>query len=164
MTFETSFIANREVRLIPAGWQHPKDEKGRYVPHLSRYYYDDLMQTLEPDEPGRRCRRCRTRAASSRTARDRRLRDDHGGHSDLARLPEHAGRQAGAGQLVRRARDDLRRLQGWRGSLGGDAVHGPRCPGRPERRQHPHPLSREQRGLRGRPSRRPFSWSGGHDE
>ncbi len=51
MNFETSFIANREVRLIPAGWQHPKDEKGRYVPHLSRYYYEDLMQTLEPDEP-----------------------------------------------------------------------------------------------------------------
>ena len=34
MNFEASFIANREVRLIPAGWQHPKNERGRHVPLL----------------------------------------------------------------------------------------------------------------------------------
>ena len=50
MTFETSFIANREVRFIPAGWLHPKDERGRFIPHYSRHHYEDLMQTLEPDE------------------------------------------------------------------------------------------------------------------
>jgi hypothetical protein len=38
MTFETSFIANREVRFIPAGWQHPKDGRDRYVPLLPTGY------------------------------------------------------------------------------------------------------------------------------
>jgi hypothetical protein len=29
---ETTFIPNREVRFVPRGWQHPRDERGRYVP------------------------------------------------------------------------------------------------------------------------------------
>jgi hypothetical protein len=40
MTFEMSFIPNREVRWIPKGWQHPKDAKGRYVPLLPNGYCD----------------------------------------------------------------------------------------------------------------------------
>ena len=51
MTYETGFIVNREVRRIPKGWQHPRDARGRFIPHLDRVHYDDLMQTLEPDEP-----------------------------------------------------------------------------------------------------------------
>jgi hypothetical protein len=35
-TFE--FIANREVRWIPRGWQHPRDARGRYVPLLPNGY------------------------------------------------------------------------------------------------------------------------------
>jgi hypothetical protein len=27
-----SFLVNREVRIIPKGWRHPKDEGGRYSP------------------------------------------------------------------------------------------------------------------------------------
>ena len=61
MTFETSFIANREVRLIPAGWQHPKDESGRYVPLLPFGYCE--ANGLTEEEPQRRLARCRTRAA-----------------------------------------------------------------------------------------------------
>lgn len=29
---EIRFIPNREVRRFPAGWQHPRDERGRHVP------------------------------------------------------------------------------------------------------------------------------------
>ncbi len=29
---EPRFFANREVRTIPARWEHPQDERGRYVP------------------------------------------------------------------------------------------------------------------------------------
>ena len=28
------FIANREVRVIPKGWQHPKDASGKHIPLL----------------------------------------------------------------------------------------------------------------------------------
>jgi hypothetical protein len=38
MTYDASFIANREVREIPRGWRHPKDKKGRYVPLLPNGY------------------------------------------------------------------------------------------------------------------------------
>lgn len=31
---EAQIACNREVRLIPKTWQHPKDERGRYVPLL----------------------------------------------------------------------------------------------------------------------------------
>jgi hypothetical protein len=31
---EFLFVANREVREIPKGWQHPKDANGKYVPLL----------------------------------------------------------------------------------------------------------------------------------
>ena len=36
--FEISFIANREVRWIPRGWQHPRDGKGRFRPLLPNGY------------------------------------------------------------------------------------------------------------------------------
>ncbi|HLF79727.1 MAG TPA: hypothetical protein VJB57_19775 [Dehalococcoidia bacterium] len=32
--YEVSFICNREVRWIPRGWQHPRDEQGRLRPLL----------------------------------------------------------------------------------------------------------------------------------
>ncbi len=32
--YEPRFLGNREVRRIPRGWQHPRDERGRYVPLL----------------------------------------------------------------------------------------------------------------------------------
>jgi hypothetical protein len=38
MTYEMSFIPNREVRWIPRGWQHPKDGRGKYVPLLPNGY------------------------------------------------------------------------------------------------------------------------------
>lgn len=34
MNDEIMFVGSREVRVIPAGWQHPRDEHGRYVPLL----------------------------------------------------------------------------------------------------------------------------------
>ena len=40
MTYETSFICNREVRLIPEGWEHPRREDGRFVPLLA----DDMPE------------------------------------------------------------------------------------------------------------------------
>jgi hypothetical protein len=49
--YDLNFCVNREVRRIPKGWQHPSDKHGRFIPHLSRRDYDDLLQTLEPDEP-----------------------------------------------------------------------------------------------------------------
>ena len=33
-TYQPTFIANREVRVVPAGWRHPKDASGRFVPLL----------------------------------------------------------------------------------------------------------------------------------
>ncbi len=32
--YEPRFLANRELRRIPQGWQHPQDARGRYVPLL----------------------------------------------------------------------------------------------------------------------------------
>ena len=32
--FEPRMIANREVRCVPAGWEHPRDERGRHNPLL----------------------------------------------------------------------------------------------------------------------------------
>lgn len=31
---EVRFLANREVRRVPHGWQHPRDERGRFTPLL----------------------------------------------------------------------------------------------------------------------------------
>ena len=28
------FVSGREARLIPQGWQHPRDERGRYIPEI----------------------------------------------------------------------------------------------------------------------------------
>ena len=30
----------REVRRVPANWEHPKDEKGHYIPHHEHFPYD----------------------------------------------------------------------------------------------------------------------------
>ncbi len=36
------FIANREVRVIPKGWQHLKDGRGKHIPLLpADYVFDD---------------------------------------------------------------------------------------------------------------------------
>ena len=31
---------SREVRRVPASWEHPKDEKGHYIPHYEHFPYD----------------------------------------------------------------------------------------------------------------------------
>jgi hypothetical protein len=37
-----AFLPSREVRVIPGGWQHPRDERGRHVPLLpAGYVFDD---------------------------------------------------------------------------------------------------------------------------
>ncbi len=39
---QLTFVANREVRRVPRGWQHPKDARGTYVPLLpADYTFDD---------------------------------------------------------------------------------------------------------------------------
>lgn len=30
----------REVRMVPENWQHPKDDKGHFIPLLARFPYD----------------------------------------------------------------------------------------------------------------------------
>lgn len=51
MTNEPQFTAipNREVRTIPKGWRHPKDERGGYIPLLNERFLfsDDPEQTGE---------------------------------------------------------------------------------------------------------------------
>jgi hypothetical protein len=37
---EIHTIANREVRVVPAAWRHPKDANGRYVPLLAEQMPD----------------------------------------------------------------------------------------------------------------------------
>ena len=39
------FIANREVRVIPKGWQHPKDARGKHVPLLPEDMPDAMGET-----------------------------------------------------------------------------------------------------------------------
>lgn len=37
-----AFIGGREVRIVPKGWQHPRDGRGRYAPLLpADYAFDD---------------------------------------------------------------------------------------------------------------------------
>ena len=49
-----AFVPNRELRVIPAGWQHPRDARGGYVPLLpSGYVSDDADQPdLMPEPSG----------------------------------------------------------------------------------------------------------------
>ena len=37
----------RELRKVPAGWEHPKDENGRYIPMYGQYYGDVIKEWLE---------------------------------------------------------------------------------------------------------------------
>ena len=48
---EFSFVANREVRWIPRGWQHPRDPKGRHVPLLPNGYCAANGFTEEEEAP-----------------------------------------------------------------------------------------------------------------
>ena len=34
-------VGGREVREIPQGWQHPRDDRGRHVPLLPHDYWSD---------------------------------------------------------------------------------------------------------------------------
>jgi len=46
------FVGAREVRVIPKGWQHPRDLSGRYVPLLPYGYpNDDKPATPETTMP-----------------------------------------------------------------------------------------------------------------
>lgn len=39
----------REVRKVPADWQHPKDARGRYVPLLGHTYAEELRRHAARD-------------------------------------------------------------------------------------------------------------------
>ena len=50
------FVGGREVRRVPRSWQHPKDDRGRYVPLLPDDYWsdepvDDAAKMPAPDGP-----------------------------------------------------------------------------------------------------------------
>lgn len=57
---DLAFIGGREVRIIPKGWQHPRNEHGRYAPLLpANYAFDDEAHAAEgvatmPDASGLR--------------------------------------------------------------------------------------------------------------
>ena len=51
MTFSASFVCNREVRLVPKGWRHPREKSGRFAPLLPRPAWDEAMRELEPGDP-----------------------------------------------------------------------------------------------------------------
>lgn len=36
----------REVRRVPASWEHPKDEKGHYIPHDYHYNQEEIEEGL----------------------------------------------------------------------------------------------------------------------
>ena len=38
---------SREVRRVPLDWQHPRDERGHYVPMFDTAYEDDLAEWIE---------------------------------------------------------------------------------------------------------------------
>jgi hypothetical protein len=39
---DLAFISGREVRIVPKGWQHPRNDRGRYAPILpANYAFDD---------------------------------------------------------------------------------------------------------------------------
>ena len=38
---EIMFVGGRELREIPQGWEHPRDENGRYIPLLPAGYVGD---------------------------------------------------------------------------------------------------------------------------
>ena len=40
----------RELRKVPANWEHPKDEKGQYIPMFNIYYGDLLKEWLAENE------------------------------------------------------------------------------------------------------------------
>jgi len=48
---EILFVGSYEAREIPRGWQHPKDERGRYVPLLPYGYPFDNSQEPSPTMP-----------------------------------------------------------------------------------------------------------------
>ncbi len=37
----------RELRRVPADWEHPVDEKGNYKPMFKGYYLDELNEWLK---------------------------------------------------------------------------------------------------------------------
>lgn len=40
----------RELRKVPANWEHPKDESGNYIPMFNVYYGDVLKEWLDNNE------------------------------------------------------------------------------------------------------------------
>jgi hypothetical protein len=45
-------MGSREVRVIPKGWQHPRDARGRHVPLLpADYVFDDEQDAAYPTMP-----------------------------------------------------------------------------------------------------------------
>jgi hypothetical protein len=41
----------REVRMVPPDWQHPKDERGRYIPMFEQSHAEAVRQWEEEDLP-----------------------------------------------------------------------------------------------------------------
>ncbi len=44
---DLAFIGGREVRIIPKGWQHPRDDRGRHVPLLPADYTFEDAETRD---------------------------------------------------------------------------------------------------------------------
>lgn len=40
----------REIRKVPAGWEHPKDEHGNYIPMYDEYYGDVISEWIRDNE------------------------------------------------------------------------------------------------------------------
>lgn len=41
------YTMSREVRRVPANWEHPKDEKGHYIPYNEHFPYNEEDTKLE---------------------------------------------------------------------------------------------------------------------
>ena len=45
---EVVFVPNRELRIVPAAWSHPRDDRGRYVPVFPEEMPAGANQGQEP--------------------------------------------------------------------------------------------------------------------
>ena len=50
MTFETNAASNREVRRVPQGWQHPRDNAGRYEPLFAADHFATSSEEEREEE------------------------------------------------------------------------------------------------------------------
>ncbi len=43
ISFASTSFAGREVRMVPEGWEHPKDKNGYYIPLFDGVYYKENL-------------------------------------------------------------------------------------------------------------------------